>query len=94
MATEEQMVTALSKASKKASNAKTKLSASDLCGRYKAFRPLIEAALPLIEKRFPPYGKLIVEGIKLLMEFADSACPATPKPRRKPSTSAKVPRLK
>jgi hypothetical protein len=45
----------------------------NLCKTYNQIRPLLERALPLIE-RIPVYGKKIADAIRILMQIADVAC--------------------
>ncbi|GKS63239.1 hypothetical protein YTPLAS72_05430 [Nitrospira sp.] len=81
MATEEKMLTALKSASDKAIEARSKKEATDLCEYYKALRPLLVIALPLIEK-IPVYGKKIGDILRFLMTMADKCCSTMLKARR------------
>ena len=45
-----------------------------ICKQYKSIKPLLQAALPLIEK-IPLYGSKIATAIRFLMTIADVACP-------------------
>lgn len=79
--TEAQMLKALDKASATIARRQTRSAAKELeipdlaemCKTYKSSKPLIELALPLIEK-IPVYGKKITDVLRFLMKFADVAC--------------------
>lgn len=45
-----------------------------ICKQYKAIKPLLQTALPLVEK-IPVYGPKIAIAIRFLMGIADVACP-------------------
>ena len=45
-----------------------------ICKQYKAVKPLLQVALPLVEK-IPVYGPKIAAAIRFLMSIADAACP-------------------
>lgn len=45
-----------------------------LCKGYKAIKPLLSTALPLIE-RIPVYGPKIALAVRFLMRLADVVCP-------------------
>ena len=47
--------------------------AKQLCATYQTIRPLLEAALPLINS-IPVYGAKIAGSIKFLMQVAGMAC--------------------
>jgi hypothetical protein len=45
-----------------------------LCKQYMSLKPLLETALPLIE-RIPVYGQKIGSALRFLMRLADVVCP-------------------
>ncbi len=89
MATEDKLLTVLEKASEKALELKKQRNVADFCEIYKDFRPLLVAALPLISKYIPKYGKLIVTLIEGLMMLADKSCPTVTRAERKKLTKSK-----
>lgn len=79
MSTEADALKALASIEKKLATSVQKKGAKGLdlgaiCKQYKAIKPLLETALPLIEK-IPVYGAKIAAAIRFLMKIADVACP-------------------
>ena len=48
----------------------------DLCSKYRSIKPLLNMALPLVE-RVPLLGKKLADAVRFLMGIADMACPVT-----------------
>jgi hypothetical protein len=48
----------------------------DLCKKYQSARPMLQLALPLIE-RIPVFGKKVSDAVRFLMGIADVACPVS-----------------
>lgn len=79
MYTEENALKALTSIEKKLATVSQSRSAKgpdlgSICKQYKTIKPLLETALPLVEK-IPVYGAKIAAAIRFLMKIADVACP-------------------
>lgn len=57
-----------------AKTSKEPVDVDGLCKKYRAIKPLLETALPLVE-RIPVYGPKIALALRFMMRLADVVCP-------------------
>ena len=79
MTEDKELIEALSKVEQTVGHTRTTRGAlpdfKTVCENYRSVRPMLEKALPLIEK-VPLYGGKIATAIRFLMAVANVACPA------------------